>query len=113
MSTSTELATAYFDAWRAKDTKALRPHLAEDVEFAGPLAEVTGADEYVESIRHLFDSTRGLEIVKVFADGPDVLTWFDLTVEGAPTTPVVNWCHVEDERITDVKVIFDPRGMLG
>ena len=113
MTTASEAATAYFDAWRANDPDRLRPYLADDVHFSGPLAEVDGADAYVRSIKRLFDSTTGLEIVKVFLDGPDVVTWFDLTVEGAPTTPVVNWCHLEHDKITSVRVIFDPRGMLG
>ncbi len=113
MTTATEAANAYFDAWRAKEPERLRPYLADDVHFSGSLAEVDGADAYVSSIKRLFDTTTGLEIVKVFTDEPDVLTWFDLTVDGAPTTPVVNWCHVENDKLTVVRVIFDPRGMLG
>jgi ketosteroid isomerase-like protein len=112
MTAATEAASAYFDAWRAKDASALRPYLADDVEFIGSLAQVNGADEYVTSIQHLFANTTDLDIKKVWTDGPDVITWFDLTVEGAPTTPVVNWCHLDGDRITAVKVIFDPRGML-
>jgi hypothetical protein len=27
--------------------------------------------------------------------------------------PVANWCHVEDGLVTRIRVVFDPRPMLG
>lgn len=53
----------------------------------------------------------GLEIRKVFRDGPDVLTWFDLATSVAETVPVANWMHVEDGKITRIRVAFDARGI--
>jgi len=48
---------------------------------------------------------------KVFRDGPDVLTWFDLATRVAETVPVANWMHVEDGKITRIRVAFDARGI--
>jgi hypothetical protein len=48
---------------------------------------------------------------KVFHDGPDVLTWFDLATSVAGTVPVANWMHVEDGKITRIRVAFDARGI--
>jgi hypothetical protein len=45
--------------------------------------------------------------VKQFVDGEDVLTWFDLRTTIAPPAPVANWSHVEDGRITRIRVTFD------
>jgi hypothetical protein len=47
--------------------------------------------------------------VKQFVDGEDVLTWFDLHTTIAPPAPVANWSHVEDGRITRIRVTFDSR----
>ena len=45
-----------------------------------------------------------------WVDGPDVITWFRLkTTVADAELPVVNWSHVEDGRITAIKVTFDPR----
>ena len=40
-----QAAAAYFDAWVARDFARLRSVLADDVEFAGPLGQVTGGDD--------------------------------------------------------------------
>jgi len=53
----------------------------------------------------------GLEVQKVFCDGPDVLTWFDLATRVADTVPVANWMHVEDGKITRIRMAFDARGI--
>jgi hypothetical protein len=52
----------------------------------------------------------GLEVCKVFQDGPDVLTWFDLATSVAETVSVANWMRVEDGKITRIRVAFDTRG---
>ncbi len=48
-------------------------------------------------------------IPKTFADGLDVLTWFDLHTTQTAPLPTVNWRHVENGKITWIRVTFDPR----
>jgi len=43
------------------------------------------------------------------ADEHYVITWLDLHTSVAPPAPTANWSHVEDERITRIRVAFDPR----
>jgi len=57
--------------------------------------------------------TTDIVVRKVFADGPDVLTWFDLHTAAAPPCPVANWSHVEDGKIDRIRVTFDPRPLIG
>lgn len=52
-----------------------------------------------------------VEILKVFADGDDVLTWFDLSTSVAPTVPCVNWMRFRDGKIARIRVTFDARGI--
>jgi hypothetical protein len=42
-----------------------------------------------------------------------VLTWFELRTDTAGPMAIVNWSHVEDGRISRIRVTFDPRPMLG
>jgi hypothetical protein len=48
-------------------------------------------------------------VQKRFADEPDFLTWFDLHTSVAPPCPTANWSHVENGKITRIRVTFDPR----
>ena len=111
MTDAAATAATYFDAWQARDFARLRSVLADDVEFAGPLARVKGGDECLRGLRGMAQIMTGLEVRKVFRDGPDVLTWFDLATSVAETVPVANWMHVEDGKITRIRVAFDARGV--
>jgi ketosteroid isomerase-like protein len=106
------IAAAYFTAWEAADVERLRAILADDITFSGPLAQVAGADQYADSIRGLFQATEKVVVHKVWVDGDDVLTWFDLHMPGAPPAPVAQWCRVRDGKVKRVQVTFDPRGIL-
>lgn len=103
----------YFTAWRAADTETLRAILADGVHFSGPLGQRDGADSTADSLGELAKATKDLVVRRRWTDGGDVITWFDLTVADAPTTPVVNWSHVENGLVTEIRATFDPRGMLG
>ena len=107
---SRTIAATYFEAWRTADVEHLRGILAENVSFDGPLAQVQGADAYAQSIRGLFGATEKVAVHKVWVDGDDVLTWFDLHIAGAPPTPVAQWCRVRGGKVERVQVTFDPRG---
>jgi ketosteroid isomerase-like protein len=105
-----EAGATYFQAWLARDFARLRAVLADDVHFAGPLGQVTGADECLRSLEGLARIITGIEIRKVFTDGPDVLTWYDMATTVAGPVPVANWMQVSEGKITRIRVAFDPRG---
>jgi len=104
-------AATYFDAWTARDFTLLRSVLADDVDFAGPLGRVKGRDGCLRGLQGMAQIMTGLEVRKVFHDGPEVLTWYDLATSVAETVPVANWMHVEDGKITQIRAAFDARGI--
>ena len=91
-------AAIYFEAWQARDFARLRSVLANDVEFAGALGQVTGVDECLRGLEGLSRIMTGIEIRKVFTDGPDVLTWYDMATSVAEPVPVANWMQVPAAR---------------
>ena len=113
MTTPLELAETYFTAWQDQDADTLRSILADDVTFAGPMATIDNADECVTGLMGLAKATTKLEVRARLADGDDVITWFELSTEDAGPLPTANWSHVEDGRITAIRVAFDPRPLLG
>jgi hypothetical protein len=54
----------------------------------------------------------GIDVQKVFSAGSDVLTWYDMATSVADPVPVANWMHIEDGKITRIRVAFDPRGIV-
>jgi ketosteroid isomerase-like protein len=107
------VAATYFRAWRDRDFAALRAVLADDVTFRGPLGTADGADACVAGLRGMAQILDDVVVQHVFVDGADVVTWFDLHTTVAPPAPTANWSHVEDGRITRIRVAFDPRALVG
>lgn len=111
--TPSQAAERYFDAWQAKSVEDLRPLLAPEVTFHGSMGTAAGIDATLAGLTGLAGATTGLTVRKRLADDTDVMTWFELSVEGCTPMPTVNWTHVENGLITAIKVTFDPRPMLG
>jgi hypothetical protein len=108
-----EVAAAYFRAWTAGDIDSVRPLLHPDVDFRGAMGATHGSDETLNGLAGMFGMTRHVEVIRRWIDGPDVITWFELSTDTAGPLPVVNWSRVEDGRITRIRVTFDPRPLLG
>jgi limonene-1,2-epoxide hydrolase len=107
-----DVATTYFESWKGKDFDTLRSLLRDDVTFRGPLGVANSADECVAGLQKMAEGMSDLIVLKMAADGNDVLTWFDLHMKGAPVAPTVNWQHIEDGKIARIRVTFDPRAIL-
>jgi SnoaL-like domain len=104
-----EVAAVYFEAWKAGDFGRLRSIIADDVTFDGPLGQARDAGEFIAGLKRMSQIVTDIVIRKTFVDGPDVLTWFELHTAHTDPIPTVNWRHVENGKITSVRVTFDPR----
>lgn len=107
------VAETYFSAWQDGDFDTLRSILADGTTFRGPLGSANSGDECVAGLRGMAQMMTEIKILKMFVDGPDVLTWFDLHTHTAPPAPTANWMHIEDGRIARIRVTFDPREIVG
>jgi len=107
------VAETYFSAWQDGDFDTLRSILADGATFRGPLGSANSGDECVAGLRGMAKMMTEIRILKMFVDGPDVLTWFDLHTHQAPPAPTANWMHIEDGRIARIRVTFDPRAIVG
>ena len=107
-----DIAATYFDAWKAKDFDRLRSVLADDATFRGPLGSADDGDACLQGLKGMSEIVTDIVVHKRFVDGPDVLTWFDLHTTVAPPAATANWSHVEDGKITRIRVVFDPRPIL-
>ena len=110
--TAADLAEAYFTSWQERDFTRLRTLLADDVTFAGPLATIDGADECVAGLEGMARVLDKIEVKERLAEKSSVITWFDLHTTIAAPAPTANWMRVEGGLITEIRVAFDPRGIL-
>ena len=103
------LAATYFRAWQDGDFGTLRSVLADDATFRGPLGQADDGDTCLQGLRGMAQIITKIDIQHMFVDGPDVLTWFDLHTSVAPPCPTANWSHVENGKISRIRVTFDAR----
>jgi hypothetical protein len=111
--TPIETMRRYFEFWNAHDFDAFEAQLADDITFAGPLGTANGPGECRRGIEGLAKLMDRAEVLAMVADGPQVITWFELHSPDADPVPVANWAQVEDGRVRRVRVTFDPRPLLG
>jgi ketosteroid isomerase-like protein len=98
----------FFTAFEAGDVAAARQLLWDDLSFTGPIDTFDNADDYIKAIGALASIVKGIQPRKVFVDGEDVATFYDmLTPMGS--APIVEWHHVRDGKIDRIQVYFDPR----
>jgi hypothetical protein len=51
------------------------------------------------------------DVQKAFVDGDDVCLFYDLRISGH-TIFGCGWYHLENDKISSLKVLFDPRPLL-
>jgi ketosteroid isomerase-like protein len=107
--TAADVAETYLQAWRAGDFDTLRTTLADDATFDGPLGQARSADECITGLQNMSKIMTDIVVRKTWADGNDVVTWFDLHTADTDPLPTVNWRHIENGKITSIEVTFDPR----
>lgn len=78
-----------------------------------PLGTADDAETCLRGLRAMSRIITDIAIRHMFVDGSDVLTWFDLHMTVAPPFPTANWSHVEQGKITTIRVTFDPRPLTG
>lgn len=108
-SAAERVVAAYFEAWKKNDFSTMRTLLADKLAFVGPIDRFDNADAYQQSVQGLSQMKTDIVIHKTFVDGADVLTWYELHTKIAEPAPVADWSHVEDGKITKVRVVFDAR----
>jgi hypothetical protein len=106
--TAAAVAGTHFDAWKAGDFDRVRLVLADDATFDGPLGHASSTAECMAGLKRMSQVMTDIVIRKIFVDGPDALTWFDLHTAQNDPLPTVNWRHMENGAITWIRVTFDP-----
>ncbi|GAB3908052.1 hypothetical protein GCM10028803_42940 [Larkinella knui] len=80
----------------------------DSMTFDGVLGSRRGAEAYFQDMKKM---RLKYTIKKAFAEGDDVCLLYELTMAGQ-TVFCCGWYHLENGKISSLKVIFDPRPVL-
>lgn len=98
---------AFIKYLNEENFNAARRCTDESLKFEGVMGS-RGADDYFADMQQM---KLKYHLLKTFADGEDVCVIYDITMSGVKVFSC-GWYRVENNRITSIKVVFDPRPML-
>lgn len=107
------LVISLAEALNRHDEPAARKLLAENMYFTGVIGpSLEGADAYLSAMLRLGGQQK---ILKCFADEKDVSCFYELTIPAKPDLVLFGcgWFSIENERITRIRVVFDPTSLMG
>jgi SnoaL-like domain len=111
--TAKEIVLEFHRHFAEKDWDALRPLLAADLHFSGPIDQFTDAEAYLQAVRRLEPLLQRVEIQNVLAEGPDVcVLWKMVTDTPIGTVSIAEFYRVEGRVISRIQILFDPRPFL-
>jgi limonene-1,2-epoxide hydrolase len=105
---SKEVVMSFVNALNSEDFDAARKCVSDDMSFRGVLGSRDGAEAYFKDMKNMKFK---YDIKKTFVDGNDVCLFYDINMSGK-TILTCGWYHVEDGKISSLRVIFDPRPVL-
>ncbi|WP_343744429.1 nuclear transport factor 2 family protein [Chitinophaga sp.] len=91
-----------------EDMATARTLLAPDFKFVGVLGSRDGADVYMEDMGRM---KMKYTVHKIFEDGDDVCVLCDY-IMGDKTVFGCSWYQLKNEKISSLRVVFDPRPLL-
>jgi ketosteroid isomerase-like protein len=114
MGKALEVANSFYSATNERRIDALRDLVAEDISFAGPTMQASGAAEYVAMNEQLLGFHRETRVLQQFEQNGSVCSIYELDMstpagEDVLTITMADWIEVADGRITSQRIYFDPR----
>ncbi len=104
-----DVVLSFLEALNNEDFKTVRQYLSDDMVFDGVLGHREGADTYVDDMRKMKFKYK---VLKAFADEDDVCVLYDINMSGT-TIFTAGWYKVHDNKIKSLRVVFDPRPIIG
>jgi predicted SnoaL-like aldol condensation-catalyzing enzyme len=107
-----EIVTEYLQVLiERRDFKSARNYLKDNVSYWSPLNSFDGVESYLKYNASLHMPKP--DIKKVFTDGDDVCLLYEMTLTTQRVPLFVSfWAHVDDGKISSIKVLFDPRPFI-
>ena len=107
--TALETVALYYDAWQNKRGDFSEVPLAEDFEFAGPVASFNSAGGYRAMAREAGHAVTSFEVRRQFVDGNSVCSIVDweMALPGVGRMTAAELLEVDDGVIVRGELIYD------
>ncbi|BCJ39194.1 hypothetical protein Athai_66970 [Actinocatenispora thailandica] len=111
MEPNTDPVTAYYglllDGTASFDPARLRPLLADELVFEGPIAgRVVGADRFVRGVTGFVETMRGMTMLHRLAGDGEAATMYDAELPGG-TVRFAEFFRLADGRIAGLRLLYD------
>ncbi len=103
-----DIVLSLLDAINKEDFKTARTYVTNDFKFIGVLGSRDGADAYFKDMEQMKFK---YEIKKAFTNENDVCILYEINMSGKKIF-CCGWYHLKDDKISSLRVIFDPRPLL-
>lgn len=111
MTTAEETRTIvkrYFEAWTTKNTADAYALLASDLEFTGPSAKYTSAEQFRPGLEGFAAMTRGARVLDLVVEGDRAALLYDCDLpEPAGTLRIASFFRVQNGKIATYHTQFD------
>ena len=109
-SSAVELARAHLEAWTNHDFDTVRAHLADNVQFFSPAANLVGIDEYMDAPRGLTQFARqvvrgSLRIFATSGDEQNALIMYEVSTESKVFPSAQTWLLDETGKIKIERIV--------
>lgn len=98
----------FIDALNKEDFDTARQYVNEDFSFVGVLGSRDGAEAYFNDMKKM---KLKYKVKKAFVDEDDVCLFYDIDM-GSTTVFASGWYSLVNDKISSLRVVFDPRPVL-
>jgi hypothetical protein len=104
-----QVVLSFIKALNAEDFVSAKNYVKENLSFEGVMGSRHGAAAYFKDMEHMKFK---YEVRKIFVNGDDVAVFYDINMGAGKNIFSAGWYHLEEGKIVNFKVIFDPRPLL-
>ena len=102
------LIETYHNAWSTGDFTVARSLLADDLDFRGSVNTFTRADDFIAVLTQFKQILKGVTLLRSFFDDKGGVLLYDCdTVTPAGVIRTAEFFSVSDDRITEIRLVFD------
>ena len=103
-----DIVLALIHAINKEDFKTARELVTDDLKFNGILGSREGAEAYFKDMEQM---KLKYDVKKSFSDGNDACILYEMELNGKKIF-CCGWYHLRGEKVSSLKVVFDPRPVL-
>ncbi|SDS75870.1 nuclear transport factor 2 family protein [Microlunatus soli] len=105
--TALDVSLAYFRSWTGGDFDAALAFIAPDIVCHTPSGVLTGAEAFAGFMGPFAGMLTSADLLAAYGDDRTTMIMYDTVTPAVAAAPGAELHTVADERITEIKIIFD------